>query len=604
MQQGCNLRILMSNHDINFIMAVQKAKTKEELIAIINDPVKNEFFKKHNQGISFMRLLKSLEKNEISFEDVQAMAGNYFSTLVLLDYSLDTTTGELKLYSHAPVNLNDLRKLGDQLGVAYPGDDCTHADRIEFIKQVNQVFRTLLLSGNTDVLEGLFSEGSAANGVIWRREKDHTFIPKSKKIINVYGHDKSMDHVSNVIRLDNSSGKGNLVASEEMTSYECKEGFENSLAYDSKAIDSESISNFLPARRILAIKDFNKARALLYNLIENTTDLNRQSIYRNVINNFDQLNQRMEVLKDIFGNSPVLPMVAVGLADQALLRELKKQVTEPAKLSILSSKLEEWGYKDEVAPKEVAELKKADVAPKEVREFRKEDAASTKVREFLRALGVKDMPAKKVAIGQMSFRELDFSYTPEQFSNAMKLSEGANIPLLEEIKGHLIQQQQQVRDFLEALGVKKIPAMKVARGELSFRELDFSYTPEQFSNAMKLSEGVNIPLLEEIKGHLIQQQQQVRDFLEVLGVKKIPAMKVARGELSFRDLTFSCTRAQLLEAKKLSEKTNIPLLFQIERHIHNQYMKVTLAHLKETGALSPSVEEKGDPPKPPKPTGL
>lgn len=222
-EAGANLRILISNHDINFMTSVLGATDLQELKTRMNHNLL--FFTQHEQGISFLRLVESVERGEITFEELQTLSRNYFSTLILLDYAVGQD-GKLKIFSHAPINLTILNDLGIQFGVPYPGDDASDAQRIAFVNAINANFRSYVQMGKSELIADIFDEtgkGTPASQVIWTRELGHTFIPAEKNLINVYGHDKQLKDEelkhTHVIRLDNKQGKGSLDTTNEPTSW-------------------------------------------------------------------------------------------------------------------------------------------------------------------------------------------------------------------------------------------------------------------------------------------------------------------------------------------------------------------------------------------------
>ena len=218
---NANLHILLSNHDVNFITSVLGANTLEELQSNMRN---NPFFSINAQGVSFVRLVDSLERGEITFKKLKRLSQEYMSTLFLLDYALDTQ-GSLKIFSHAPINLSMLNNLSKQFEVAFLIENASHTQIIQFIDAINAKLRSFIQAGNAKLIETIFDStrnDSPASQIIWNREPGHQFIPKEKNIINIYGHDKQLPESAlthtQVIRLDNRQGKGDLRSTNEPTS--------------------------------------------------------------------------------------------------------------------------------------------------------------------------------------------------------------------------------------------------------------------------------------------------------------------------------------------------------------------------------------------------
>jgi hypothetical protein len=208
----CNIRTLISNHDIHFVCAMMSAQNINDLK---NRCIMDSFFASNKQGISFIRLVNAIENGVETFDELKRMAQNYFSTLLLLDYAINAEN-ELEIFSHAPINLGSLKNLAEQFGLKYPDDQSSHKEIIKFIDAVNLCFCSYIKAGNPYVLDSVFDErfDTAASQIIWKREFSHHFINPKLRIINVYGHDKSLDAKqieSNVIRLDNHQGKGSML---------------------------------------------------------------------------------------------------------------------------------------------------------------------------------------------------------------------------------------------------------------------------------------------------------------------------------------------------------------------------------------------------------
>lgn len=227
---GANVRVLLSNHDIEGMKCLLGAKDINEVNKRIEE--NQGFFAHKTQGQSFLNMIASIKNKEISFEEVQAMSNKYFSKILLLDYSIDSNN-RLEIYSHAPINLKMLADLGEQFQVPYPGDESGHKAIMAFIDKINHRFRAFVQLNDHKIIDDLFKVGDSkdpstytpAAKIIWSRERicektpsgqtkvlhEHEFIDPRYDIINTYGHDLSLTDAevatALVHRIDNGNGK-------------------------------------------------------------------------------------------------------------------------------------------------------------------------------------------------------------------------------------------------------------------------------------------------------------------------------------------------------------------------------------------------------------
>ena len=245
---GVPIRPLLSNHDIEAMKCLLGAKNIEEVKAHIAE--NSGFFARSNQAQSFLNLISSVERGELSFEDVQRMSHKYFSKMVLLDYSIDEW-GRLEIYSHAPINLEILAELGEQFGVNYPGDDSSREEKMDFINQINLRFQSFVQLDNHQIIKDVFALEDSnkpetftpAAKIIWTREQivdekgrvvyRHKFIDPRHNIINCYGHDKKLEDWelggALVQRIDNENGKRGIISNGDNTSISSNHWFTNIL---------------------------------------------------------------------------------------------------------------------------------------------------------------------------------------------------------------------------------------------------------------------------------------------------------------------------------------------------------------------------------------
>lgn len=122
-----DLEIILSNHSIEFIEALERVISKE----------KSEFKAPRlpKQYITSMENLKKLIAQEIiSFEDVVSLFSFYQEKLRLFSYTVDAEKNRCVFYSHAPVGVNVLESTAKKLNVPCRFEDaCAIAETIDQI---------------------------------------------------------------------------------------------------------------------------------------------------------------------------------------------------------------------------------------------------------------------------------------------------------------------------------------------------------------------------------------------------------------------------------------------------------------------------------------
>ena len=223
--ENVHMRTTMSNHDTLFLDAMKRhgRLAKKHALKVLEKGWKR---RGHRQGNSFFEFQDLLEQGFVSKTEVASLIKNvYLPTLVLLDYSLDSTTGELSIMSHAPIDLQSIQELADQFEVQYEGPSVQGLMRT--IDAINQEFDYALKERKTNLV---LQAGTAAYKVMWMRELPHKNEPglyasrgnqetrNIDNIIFIHGHDRGQaDHKVSprVVRLDNGIGKGNLKSNDE-----------------------------------------------------------------------------------------------------------------------------------------------------------------------------------------------------------------------------------------------------------------------------------------------------------------------------------------------------------------------------------------------------
>jgi hypothetical protein len=210
MRAGVRVRTVLSNHDCMFLDALGfngEARMREM-------PGTLEV---NLQGNSNLELMYAIQHEVISLDAVEQLVHDaYLPTLVMLDYSL-SQDGKLAIMTHAPVDLQSIEELAEAFEVAYEGPDIDGL--VSTIKAINQAFRRIVHEGRT---EEILMPGMVVFNALWTREPGLYHARGNRETQNipnitfVYGHDKQHAQVpSNIIRLDNHIGKGNLEANNE-----------------------------------------------------------------------------------------------------------------------------------------------------------------------------------------------------------------------------------------------------------------------------------------------------------------------------------------------------------------------------------------------------
>jgi hypothetical protein len=239
---GVNVRILMSNHDLEFLKGIgahqherlpattmdetlsnrieeletiidSKDTSDEDYVLAMGEYIKiTTFYERNAQGRSYIELEELIDNNLVRYEEVLSLVNDvYLPSLLLYDYS--EADDKLTLFNHAHVDESEIASVALSLGLS-PALE-SNALKKETISNINAVFRERMAFRDFS----LFEKGTAAFRTIWQRERElhaeddrDPRLSDSDSTIYVCGHDKSYKNLSklNVINLDNSNGKSDL----------------------------------------------------------------------------------------------------------------------------------------------------------------------------------------------------------------------------------------------------------------------------------------------------------------------------------------------------------------------------------------------------------
>jgi len=261
--------ITMSNHDDQFMKFFNDSKTFAELkkyTGLSHNMVEN-------QGNSYTNLVQYINAcaddtiKQQRFDEVKRMVQeSYLPNLVLLDYARSKDNKSITLFSHAPIDLNNIKDVASEFGISWNGIDFKGEPvekLIAVIDAINQDYQTNLQLGlHSDMMGNI-----AIKKIAWQRHKEgsssgsylpglivHNQDPRAgtPSITYVHGHDTpgNLKTAKNTICIDNNIGKGNL-----------KNNGDNCVAYVSnEAISPGPVNQLLTATTIGTEATDNKLR--------------------------------------------------------------------------------------------------------------------------------------------------------------------------------------------------------------------------------------------------------------------------------------------------------------------------------------------------------
>ena len=195
-KQGCELKIIASNHDVEFL---RYAQTDQQCLSSV-----------HSQ--SLQNTLAHIERGLITKDEFDNLVETFVGHVILADTEVNGS--RLYIYTHAPVPLPTIYSAAEQLCV--DGNYCLkeHEDVILMIEALNVKFSEAL--GEIETLFSYyyaqnFYQGGYTNhpvgSMLWNREAIcHTRFTLPATMIHVHGHNQEspdlLCQASQVINLD------------------------------------------------------------------------------------------------------------------------------------------------------------------------------------------------------------------------------------------------------------------------------------------------------------------------------------------------------------------------------------------------------------------
>lgn len=204
---GVPFDIILSNHGNFFLSALERPEQSFNY---------NPYGEGENESTvqSMLNLGKIIDKNLVNKQDIiDLVQHHYLKHLKFPGYTLNKEKNELTLYSHAPIDLNILTNLAQDLKTPFNDNnlkELTHS--LDLIN--NQISQWIMSNSFTTHYVELNEAHTKANTpsplkqVLWNR--DYTILKRSNdgtkhyNINYVHGHDS----MPNVFDLDNLFGKG------------------------------------------------------------------------------------------------------------------------------------------------------------------------------------------------------------------------------------------------------------------------------------------------------------------------------------------------------------------------------------------------------------
>jgi len=175
---GDNVRILASNHDLNFIVEEFQKSIAEESRA----------FLPFDQSASSLRVPEGRDSTEF-----RQMLCDYYKNIDLFLYNQETNT----FFSHAPVDKKLIKKLATRIGLSVP---VIGADIPNFVAKANQWFQESIITKFAN-RENISAEDAllcldGENGLIWNRsgyENSDELPFGTEPVTYVHGHDSESE---------------------------------------------------------------------------------------------------------------------------------------------------------------------------------------------------------------------------------------------------------------------------------------------------------------------------------------------------------------------------------------------------------------------------
>ncbi|OGV48867.1 MAG: hypothetical protein A3F46_07805 [Legionellales bacterium RIFCSPHIGHO2_12_FULL_42_9] len=215
-QCGINFKILLSNHDVEFIHNYE-----HNLDFMTARRLSNE-----TQYNSMKQLGKLLAQDLITREEINTLMKDvYLPVLKLISYTVNEAGTAITIFSHAPIGLTTLEHLTTQFQTIY--SDSSLQNLTETIDAINQKFTEQYVKTNTvsSLIRTLKnSREDPVSYTIWNRETQALFRPEILNGIEMnfsHGHHSDEDErlPKNIINLDNTFAKAAINFKNEVTHY-------------------------------------------------------------------------------------------------------------------------------------------------------------------------------------------------------------------------------------------------------------------------------------------------------------------------------------------------------------------------------------------------
>ena len=147
-------------------------------------------------------LLIQLESGNISMQEFKRI---YKKSLLLIDYSI-SEDGKLSIYTHAPIDLNDIRKVAKYYKIKFKPTKKIESLNEENLKELTDTFDSINKKFQEQLQRGETEFQKVIEDFIWQRADDRLSpytVPKGVKFI--HGHEGQSSPKKGFINLDDSA---------------------------------------------------------------------------------------------------------------------------------------------------------------------------------------------------------------------------------------------------------------------------------------------------------------------------------------------------------------------------------------------------------------
>lgn len=165
---------------------------------------------------SVQQLRKIVERGVLTKEALVSMVNTHYKPYIkLLSYSVDKASNEITIFSHAPIDINDIASCAAYYRIDYKDDTIDDITRV--IDRLNRVVSEEILADTMHLhcyhICDFFTEiTSPIKRCAWNRDIDSlhrpSVHPNNFFMRWVHGHDPKCTYATHVINLDNDLGKG------------------------------------------------------------------------------------------------------------------------------------------------------------------------------------------------------------------------------------------------------------------------------------------------------------------------------------------------------------------------------------------------------------